>query len=477
MRRIWRTGAHRDRGIGTVELLGIVALAAVLVTGAVLGARAYEPELRAAICRLTAAIEGGSGAACGTQGPPVAQEPTDDDFRPPVCMLHEESEKYSSEVKVWFFTFGQESGFIVQEFADGSVRVTVTDGAGIGASGALTSKTFDAGKLGDGDNAGLDIDLGGGVKFSYGDTWEFESQEQWQEMKGALDDYLVQEAMIRHNPEGGIWAAKAMGWKDPPKDPKVGFSRVELEVGLDVGLGLKDPTGTFDDKGDPEFFDPNVGIGLSASAGTAVIIETDYETGERSFTYELTGQGSAEGNLVVGSIEAQGMTQGAFTVTRDKDGKVTELVFNSVREGGVSGSLGNDSFDVGGGAGREDSTSTVTTTRLTVDASNRAMVDQWLSERNDYGVALALPFQAMVPDRPSDDPFLQHMYEKATTSVIQYHNVRDKWEFEAAVKKGWEFGFSISGEEATADAVTSDFLGAPGRDGVRPMVPDTECVS
>jgi len=465
-----------DAGVSTIEALGIVVVAALLVVGAIAAAAMYSPQLQAALCRLTAAVSGSSGAACAESAPPVTG-PDDDDFRPPVCMLHEESEKYSAEVKVWFLTFGQDSGFIVQEFADGSVRVTVTDGAGIGASGALTSKTFDAGKLGDGQKAGLDIDLGGGVKFSYGDTWEFDSPEQWQEMKGALDDYLVQQAIIKNNPEGGVFAAKAMGWKEPPKDPQVGFARVELEVGLEVGLGLKDPTGTFDEKGDPEYFDPNIGLTLEGSAGTAVIIESNYATGERSYTYELTGQGSVEASAIVVSGAAQGMTQGAFTVTRDKDGKVTELVFNSVREGGISGTVGNDSFDVGGGGTKESSNSTVTTTRLTVDASNRALVDRWLTERNDYGVALSLPFSAMVPDRPSDDPFLQHLYEKATTSVITYHNVRDKWEFEASVKKGWEFGFSITGEEATADAVSSEFLGAPGQGGVRPLIPDTTCVA
>lgn len=464
-----------DRGIGTAELLGMAAVAVLLVAGVLAGAAAYSPHVQAAFCRLAAVVEGGSGAGCDVPTAPVADGPTDDDFRPPVCMLHEESEKYSSEVKVWFFTFGQESGFIVQEFADGSVRVTATDGAGIGASGSVSSSTFDAGKLGDGDNAGVDVDLGGGVKFSYGDTWEFDSPEQWQEMKGALDDYLLQQEMLKH--EGGVWAAKSMGWKDPPKDPSVTFARVELEVGLEVGLGLREPTGAVDAAGDPEFLDPNVGFNLEASAGTAVVIENNHDTGEQSYTYELTGKGSVGGSVVVGEVEAQGMTQGAFTVTRDKDGNVTELVFNSVREGGISGGLGNDTFDVGGGGSREESDSTVTTTRLSVDDSNRALVDQWLSERNDYGVALSLPFSAMVPDRPSDDPFLQHLYENATTSVITYHNVRDKWEFEAAVKKGWEFGFSISGEEATADAVDAQFLGAPTRDGGRPMLSDETCVA
>jgi len=468
-----RCAEPRDRGDATIETFGIVALAALLVTAMIAGVALYPERLAQAVCVLTSAVEG-RAADCGDAAPPDSQEPTDDDFLPPVCMLHEESEQYEAAVKVWFFEFGQNSGFIVQEFADGTVRVTVTDGVGLGAGGTVSSSTFDAGKLGQGDNAGLDIDLGGGIKLSYGDTWLFDDQEQWKTMKGQLDDYLVQQEVLKTR--GGYWGAKAMGWKDPPKDPEVSFAKFELEIGLEAGLGLRSPTGALDEKGEEKFFDPKIGATLEATGSTAVVMETNHATGERSYTYELSGEGSVGAELGAGGGSAQGKSSGAFTVTRDEDGKVTELVFNSVREGGVEGHLGNDSFEsVGGKGGKSESTSTVTETRLKVDGSNRAMVDQWLSERGDYGVALSLPFSAMVPDKPSDDPFLQHLYEKATTSKIQYHNVKDGWEFEAAVKKGWQFGFAVSGEQATADAVDAQFLGAPRQDGVRPFIPDATC--
>ncbi|MBF0689496.1 MAG: hypothetical protein IR158_17235 [Cellulomonas sp.] len=465
----------RDRGAATLEAYGVVVVAGILVAAMIAGIALYPERISQAFCLLTA-VARGDAADCGSTAPPVTDGPTDDDFRPPACMLHEESEKFSSEVKVMFFTFGQDAGFVVQQFADGPVRATVTDGAGIGVSGGITSKTFDVDKLGDGQKAGLDVDLGADLTFSYGDTWEFESFEQWEQMKDDLDYYVAQQYSIRHT-ENGYLAAKAMGIADPPKDPQTAFSRIELEAGVTAGLGLKHDTGLKDDKGDPQLFDPNIGVGLQASAGTAVVVERDYVTGEESYTYELTAQGSVDGSMVAVSGEAHGMTQGAFTVTRDKSGQATALVFNSVREGGLGWRVGNNSFAAGGGASDDYSDSTVTSTRLEVDDENRALVDRWLADRNDYGVALALPFEAMVPDRPSDDPFLQHLYEKATTSVTTYENVRDKWEFEATVKKGWEFGFSISGEEATADAVVSDFLGAPGKDGVRTMLPDTECVA
>ncbi|WP_421734640.1 hypothetical protein [Cellulomonas sp.] len=460
-----------DSGASTSELLGVVAVVALLVVGVIGGLSSYPDRLADALCRIVAATGGGSGASCGST--PVA-EPTDEDYLPPACMSHEESEQYSATVKVWFFELGQDSGFVVQEFADGTVRATVTDGVGLGAGGSLTSSTFDLGKLGGGDNSGLDIDLGGGVTFSYGDTWAFDSPEQWGEMKDQLDDYLMQQEMLKH--EGGVWAAKSMGWKDPPKDPQVSFAKTELELSLTAAFGLKDPTGATDAAGDAEFFDPNLGVTLSATAGAAVVIETNHETGEQSWTYEVSGEGAVRADVVVGHGEAAGKIDGAFTVTRNKDGEVTEVVFQSSREGGVSGGLGNDSFEQASGGGEHtESDSLVTTTRLTVDDANRDLVDTWLADRNDAGVAVSLPFAAMVPSSPSDDPFLDLLHRSATTSQIVYRNVKDSWEFEAAVKKGWQFGFGISGENATADAVEADYLGAPTSDGTRLFLPDESC--
>ncbi|WP_157465602.1 hypothetical protein [Cellulomonas sp. Leaf395] len=472
MSAVCRTRMPRgDRGGSSAELLGVVVVAALLVVGVVAGVSSYPDRLAAELCRLVAATSGGDAASCGAV---TAEQPTDDDYVPPACMFHEESEQYSAAVKVWFFELGQDSGFVVQEFADGTVRATVTDGVGIGAGGSVTSSTFDLGKLGGGDNAGLDVDLGGGVTFSYGDTWAFDSPEQWGEMKEQLDDYLLQQEVLEH--EGGVWAAKSMGWKDPPKSPEVSFAKTELELSLDAAFGLRDPTGATDAAGDAEFFDPNLGVTLSASAGAAVVVETNHATGEQSWTYEVSGAGAVGADVVVGHGEAAGTIEGAFTVTRNEDGKVTEVVFQSAREGGVSGGLGNDSFEQGSGSvDHSESDELVTTTRLAVDDANRDLVDTWLANRNDAGVAVSLPFAAMVPASPSDDPFLDLLYRSATTSQIVYHNVKDSWEFEAAIKKGWQFGFGISGESATADAVDADYLGAPRGDGVRPFLTDETC--
>ncbi|MGO1316927.1 MAG: hypothetical protein ACTMIR_07820 [Cellulomonadaceae bacterium] len=461
----------RDRGAAGVEHVGVVAIVLVLV-GALVGLSSPVGQTIAAeICKAV-------GTTCGAPEQIEAENtvPQDSDYQPPACMFREESQSYSTSMTVWFVKIGQDSGFIVQEYADGTVRVTVTDGLNVGAEGEVGSKTFDAGKLGDGDNAGVDVSLGADLTLGYGDTWEFEDMDEWDAAKEQLDTYLMQQEMLKQ--QGGVFAIKGMGgFVDPPKETTISFTEVGLEAGLDASIGLREPTGKTDTKGNPEFLDPNLGANLSVTAGTKVTVEKNKGTGETSWTYEVSGAGEAGVDLVGGGGSVQGKAEGAFTVTRDGEGKVTEVVFKTMHEGGAEGYLGNDTFSTNGSASTSESTSTVTTTRLEVDDTNRELVDEWLGARGDYGEALKLPFGAMVPDKPSSDPFMQLMYEESTMSVVQYHNVRDKTEFEAAIKKGWKFGFSVSAENATATAVDADFLGAAGPDGVRVMVPDSVCVS
>ena len=69
-----------DRGAGTSEMLGVVVVAALLVTGVIGGLSSYPDRLAAQLCKLTAAATGASDASCGSA--PVAEVPTDEDYLP-----------------------------------------------------------------------------------------------------------------------------------------------------------------------------------------------------------------------------------------------------------------------------------------------------------------------------------------------------------------------------------------------------------
>lgn len=463
-----------DSGAGTLEYMGIVALAALLVVATVAGTTNLAPYAAAALCRVTTALEG-AGGTCDVPAPPTTAD--DMDFHPGVCMLAETSEKYSAEVKIWFFKLGDSSGFIVQEFSDGKVRATLTDGAGIGVSGNLGSKTFDAGKLGDGDNAGADVSLGGDLKFEYGSTWEFESADQWESMREQLDDYLIQQEQMKGEGALGtsIYNWLTDSWVEAPKDPRISYSKISLEAALKASVGTRIPGTSKDDEGNDKLIDPKLGINGSLTAGASVIVMNDKEAGTKSYTYELTGKGTLGGSMIVGHATGEGSVTGAFTTTYDKDGNLSQIAFKSAYEVGGNLALGNNTFKSAGGKLADgESRSVVTTTKLDVDDANRALVQGWIDD-NAAGETFTLPFSAMIPEKPSDDPFMQLMYEKAKLSQVTYHNVKDSWEFGAAVKKGWEFGFNISAEEATATKTDASFLGAPGPDGSRQLVDDAKC--
>ncbi|QTE29962.1 hypothetical protein [Pengzhenrongella sicca] len=457
-------------------MLGGIALAAILIGGLTVAlAAAYPGQLTVGLCRLSAAAGFGSGD-CSAEPVAAAAAKTDADYQPGVCMLNETSETYNAEVKIWFVKISEGSGFIVQEFSDGSVRATLTDGATVGATASIGSKTFDSDKLGTGDAGGVDVSLGADLEFEYGDTWEFDDAAQWDDMKDDLDSYLLQQVQLKNDSSGGVsfWLAISNGFVDPPKDPKVSYGKIGIEAALEASVGVQLNAG-IDTDGKKTYLDPELGANLTAAAGSSVVVETNHETGEHSYTYALTGKGSvgADGVFVHGS--ADGEINGAFTTVYGKDGKIAELSFKSSYEVGTTLEVGNGALEVTGSTDTKDSQTVATTTTITVDDDNRALVNDWLSFQSGAAATMSLPFAAMVPSAPSSDPFLQLLYEDAKTSEITYHNVKDGWEFGVAVKKGWEFGFNVSAEEATATKTDANFLGAPGVDGVRPQVNDTEC--
>ncbi len=468
---------HRDmpdRGSGTLEYTGILVVAAMLITVSVAVAPAVAPYVASAACQISQALEGSGG---GCDEPSVTAGADDEDFHPGVCMLAETKEKYSAEVKIWFFKLSESSGFIVQEYSDGTVRATLTDGAGFGASGNIGSKTFDAGKLGDGDNAGVDVSLGGDLKFEYGSTWKFDSADQWEQMRGQLDDYLIQQEQMKGEGAAGmafyLWLTD--GWVEAPKDPSVTYGKITLEAALKASAGLRIPGTSKDANGKDKLIDPKVGVNGSLTVGGSVIVMNDADAGTKSYTYELSGKATLGGDMIVGHAQGEGAVTGAFTTTYDDAGNLTQIAFKSSYEIGGGYNLGNNTFkSVSGKLAEGETRSVVTTTKLDVTDENRALVQEWI-DGNAAGQTFTLPFSAMVPDRPSDDPFMQLMYEQAKLSQVTYHNVKDSWEFGMAVKKGWEFGFNVSAEEATATKVDAQFLGAPGQDGNRVLVEDALC--
>lgn len=439
-----------------------------------------------AVCSLFTSGEGCEEPGTAAPVPPGPPAPSDEDFLPPPCLVSQESEQAGYEVRIAFVRIGEDYGFIRQEFADGRVRMTSVNGASLGAQWESGTRILDLSQLGTDEAGGASIDIGGGIRLGYGDTWEFASVAEADAMREQLDAYLMQQQQIRNagqsSPGLHLYWWLTDGYIDPPSSPTVTFSTISAEVALGGELGLRSPLGPGAD-GEERYLDPQVGVRLEADASYEVLVEHNSRTGTRSETYTLGASGTAQGNVTVGRGELTGESTGSVKMTYDARGQLIEIQLMSTRSGGVSGSLGvrnpvqgGSGPSVRGGAG--ESTAIVSTTTLSIDSmADRRIVEAALSgARARFGTPFSFTLNHVAPDRPvPDDPFQQLLYERGRTSEIVYDDVSDIREFGLSLKAGWQLGLSFNYGTEGRNVREASYLGAPGVDGVRPMVVNTSC--
>jgi hypothetical protein len=440
---------------------------------------------RYAVCELF-----GSGTCELPQSTPVAGRPspgsslpTDEDYLPSACMLRMDSEQAGVQVKLAFISFGEDYGFVRQEYADGRVRLTIVNEASLGAEWSPDAKLIDLGSLGSDEVAAATVKVGAGLTFGYGDTWEFASPAEELAMRQQLDDYLIQQVVLS---QPDAWAMYPYLWLtdgfvDPPKDPAVTFSTMEVSATGEAALGLRSPIDRAAD-GQDRFLDPSIGAALELDGSYKVVIETDRATGHRSYTYSLKGSAGARADVTVGRGGVEGSTTGSFKVTRDERGELVAIELLSTRQGTVEGSLGG-SNPVGGSGpsgrvGSGETTAVVTRTRLDLDdRADREIVERWLQDNSEqFGVPLRLTYDQLLPtERVPGDAFQSLLHDRASVSRIVYDDVDDVHRFGLEVKVGLQFGFSVHQATKERSVREASFLGAPDAGGVRTLIEDATC--
>jgi hypothetical protein len=481
MRSPRRSRRRGDAGAATLDYIGAILVAAI-VCGLISVTVAPAPvsaAFRQAVCAILQLV----GPGCT---PTVNAGPKDEDFKPAQCKIREDSEKGGSEVKLGWFKIGEEFGFIRQEFSDGKVRLTLVDSSSIGAVGSGKDKLFDIGKLGDNAKGATSVEVAAGLKFGYGSTWQFDDAKQAEHFRGEIEKYAMQQQQMKGEGAPGIaiWNSLTNNWADPP-DPTVTFAKASVEASAKASLGLKIPTGPADAKGDIPTADPALGASLTIKGEYEVLIERNAASGTTSWNYQLTPQIKGSANAVVVGAEGSAKSSGSFRVTRNDRGELVSLSFVSTREAGGQINKGAKTpVKVGGvGAngkdadGASNATVTVTTLPLTTDDERRTAQD-WLAGNNEQvGSPFKLVLNSLIPDQPpaDGDDFARLLYEKATVSQTDYHNVSDVQEFGAEVNLGFKLGFSFTLDNSNSTSTDSAYLGAPGADGTRPMIDFAEC--
>ena len=475
--RLHRLARQGNRGAATLEYAAAFALVAILVGGTSVSARASTPTygnvVQEAICKVAVAV--GMGSCNGGGGPTDPNTPPTDpsfDPKPKKCKVSEYSEQVNAEVKIAFIKIGENAGFIERTFSDGTVTYTATDGASLGVTGGFGGK-LDLGKV----ERGAQVDFGFGVKFDYGSTWTFKNAEEAAAMRKQLDDYLVEQMVLKENPYYGIkfrWSDA----KEPPKPPSQSVSTIETTLDAEGKLGLSLP---FDndpkaDSGIPNLSLADVGLKFGTTGRWTQI--RDNETGNTTYTTGGEVFGQATGNVGAAGGELKGILGSSIAITRDKNNNIVSVTMVTTREGKATSSVNVGQADLGGKASDSDAAGavTVTTTSLNVKTpEQRALVNQWLAaqETDPNGYVSA---EIFFPDRlVQGDPFQNLMYTNATVSNVEYNNVTDKSGFAAEVKLGVAFGIDLSLETTDSRAVDATYLDVPGSNGTRAPVDFPEC--
>jgi hypothetical protein len=476
--RLHRLARQGNRGAATLEYAAAFALVAILVGGTSASARANTPAygniVQEAICKVATAVgmEGGCSGGTGPTDPNTP--PTDPEFdpKPKKCKVSEHGEEVNSEIKIAFIKFGENAGFIERTFSDGTVTYTATDGASLGVTGGFGGK-LDLGKV----ERGAQVDFGAGVKFDYGSTWTFKNAEEAAAMRKQLDDYLMEQEIIKRDPYYSIkflWSDP----KEPPKPPSQSVSTIETTLDAEGKLGLSlpwdsDPNA---DSGVPNLKLADFGLKFGTTGKWTQI--KDNETGNTTYTTGGDVFGEANANLGPAGGQLKGILGSSIAITRDKDNNIVSVTMVTTREGKATSSVNVGQGDLGGKGSDSDSASSVTVTTANLPVTTpeqRALVNQWLAAQAADPNGYVSP-ETFFPDTfVEGDPFQNLMYTNATVSNVEYNNVSDKTGFAAEVKLGVAFGVDLSLETTDSRAVDATYLDVPGSDGTRAPVDFPEC--
>ncbi|XMN06741.1 hypothetical protein ACK8N7_12150 [Streptomyces griseobrunneus] len=494
----------RDSGVTATEYLGVVVLVVTLIGAmamAGVGGQIGE-RIRCAVSALA-----GVGGSCATGGgDPEAQPKTDADYEPKMCQVSSVSDTAGGKVKIGWFEWGEEYGFQQKvsqantdingdgkvDGNDKVVSMTFTDAASAGVTASTPGVKL--GKLGK-----ADIDIGGGIKITNGDTWIFASEEEAQKMRDDIEEMKMWETATKHGGGyGGNWYS-GMKWAEKKEDierkigdKKISYSTVGLNAYADGGLSIKG--GDEDELG--------AKLGGKAKFTPEVTITKDDVNGNESYTYtaklELEGKLSGNTGPLKGTLSGKQDRTGAITVTRDqKTGKIVRIDMTQTVESGstsgkveVGGDNGESGADKRGGKGSASDSSGETGIEVVTNSvvfgketdagteAERAVAEQWLDGSGNN----TAPFEYLFGDRgmetrpTGNDPFEQLMFEDGLSSTMRYHGETDAQEFGFEVSLGMSLGFSISDEQKKETLTDARFLGAPRGDG-RTYLPYSYCAN
>jgi hypothetical protein len=495
--------ARRSRsevGSGSLEFVGVVILAVVLVVASVGAVASKSPTIKGTIAAEICQILGGD-----CQAPPGSQE---DDYRPE-CDVSTATNKVDATVDVAFIRL--QGGGLVQrvEKSNGDVEITLLKegrGGAVAAAGAHGNVRLGEHSLG----VDVEAEAAATVGIQAGETYVFSNAEDADAFQDYLQGEMAQDAAGAVNPlfGAGNWVVEKVTGEEPPENSGVQKTytrfdvtieaKAEASAGFGTGAGAEatfmEAIGTETDRGanaeDPSDDRSTVFIqvdwGVAANAGIPVIAGADFSHGQSGMIKVTT---DAEGAPV--EVQFVDTTSGGFQV-----GVVGDQDFNKPAEGNPDGDGWRPS-EPGQGpepswgvqfTGGQDSATTVTQT-LALDTPERqqAFAD-WVTAAGGTNLmaSVGASVTPWVDSEDGDnvtsfgdgaDGFARLMRNDAQVSVVEYEGTSWGLGGGAGASLGVKVSADAMYEDTQLDSVEAMYLGAPGADGTRPAYELPECVS
>ncbi|MBO0899746.1 hypothetical protein J1G42_07190 [Cellulomonas sp. zg-ZUI222] len=467
MRR-WRTARERalqgDAGIGTLEYIGIITIAAVLITAVVLSLTSMRPadQASAALCRIMEAF--GQGGGCD----PTPGRDAEDYVPPEECVVSSHGQEDNASVTVVVTVEGGEQ-WVIEQLGDGTYRLTRAREGGLGIGVGVG---FDVSVTNDGQSYGLGAtaDASAALVVGGGESYIVHSAD---EARRVLDHKRNDETKDLwfgdDNPlrDGVDWLNEELGGSNEYEqlDPDEWF--VEGGVEGEASAGANAIIGS---AGAEAFLEAYVGR-THRKDGTS----TDYLRADMGIGGGLQGHGvTASGYDIYQQFTLDGSMAAVMEVDRDEDGNPVALRIRSVT---MWNPVGDNSYSGPGGIDGDPSyTERVVEIPLETTADRRLATRVMHAAGLPYypGITDSVDLPQTLLDRFDPVALGRELGEAAADRGYIYEQTYTQWENEDGVnaqgKVGLELGLAIESIESGRSTTGYRYFDGTG------MVDRAECV-
>lgn len=475
-------------GSGSLEFVGVVILAAVLVAAGVGAVASSSPAIKetvwAQICRIT-------GGEC-----PAGEAPSNTAYKPADCAIHTSDNSINANVDVAFVRLA--GGGTVRRInkSNGEVEITLLNegrAGGVVAAGGHGNVRFGE------HSAGVDFEAEASATagLQSGETYVFDNADQADAFQSYLQGELAQDAAGAVNPvAGGInWVVESVTDERAPDNAGVQKTYTRFDTTVTAKAEASAGFGT--------------GVSVEGSYMQAFGSELDRgsdpdDPSDDQMTTFIQMDWKVAGNAgipVVGGIDGSYASSGIVKLTTDAEGQPVQVQFLDRSEGGFQVGLQADESSTSPADGREapkqswgldfkggESSSTVVTRTLDLDSPERqrAFFDWMLAAGGTNIMATAGATNVPGVDSQSGDnvtsfgqgadAFDDLVSEQGSVSVVEY----DGTTWGLGLGGGLSLGLKASADVAYEDKETTStqavYLGAPDADGDRTAYDLPECV-